>query len=204
MVKLHSRIYGWKHVWAEFSEEHSGEIDDPNPDSSHEKMSIYVPLKDTPWTVIYTMNPGGKGRSDHTRVDVCYKPLELDKFSFAIHPEHFHHGFSKILGMQDIIVGHDDFDKAFIIKGNDENVVKQVFSDAALRKLIMQEPGIQLWAHCDNAESSPSSRALRDDHNILSLRIKGIVDEFERMKDIHSLMHRTLACLCKVRAADPN
>ena len=204
MTKLHSRVYGWKHVWSQFSDEHKGEVDDPNPDSSHEKMSIFVPIKDTPWVVIYTMIPGGKGRSDHTQVDVSYKPQENDSFTFAIYPEHFHHGFKKLLGMQDIIIGHDDFDKAFIIKGNDPDVVVQMFADEKLRELILVEPTLQLWAHCDNADSSPSSRALREDHNILSLRLKGAVDDFERLKTIHSIIHRTLGNLCKLKMVFPN
>lgn len=203
MAKLHSRMYGWKYVWNTFADEHKGEVDDPNPDSSHEPMSMHIPLAETPWLLTYTMSPGGKTKSDHTRVDVSYKPLD-DKFSFAIHPEHFHHGFGKLLGMQDIVIGHDDFDKAFIIKGSDEGIVKNLFEDAALRRLILDEPSIQLWAHCENTDSSPSSRALREEYNILSLRIKGAIDDFERLKTIQKLMHRILASLCRVEVAVAN
>ena len=204
MAKLHSRVLGWKHVWIEFSDENKGQVDDPNPDSSHDQMSIHVPIKDTPWTVTYTMVPGGKMKSDHSRIDVSYKPLENEKFSFAIYPEQFHHGFNKLLGMQDIIIGHDDFDKAFIIKGSDEALVKELFDDSAIRELIMIEPNIQLWAHCNNTDSSPCSKALRPEHNVLSIRLKGAIDDFERMKDIHHIVHRTLGNMCKLRVADPN
>ncbi len=203
MSKLHSRMYGWKYVWNTFAEEHQGEIDDPNPDSSHEPMSIHVPLPETPWTLSFTMNPGGKTKSDHTQVDVSYTPLD-QAFKFAIHPEQFHHGLSKLLGMQDIVVGHEDFDKAFIIKGSDESIVKNLFEDAALRRLLLEEPSVQLWAHCENTDSSPSSRALRPDCNTLSLRLKGAVDDFERLKTIQKLMHRILASLCRVEVAAAN
>ena len=68
----------------------------------------------------------------------------------------------------------------------------------------MIEPTLQFWAQCDNTESVPCSKALRPNQNMLSMRLKGAVDDFERLKTIHSIIHRTLGNLCKLRIADPN
>ncbi|MBK9143962.1 MAG: hypothetical protein IPM23_15790 [Candidatus Melainabacteria bacterium] len=200
MVKLHSKIYGWKYVWMEFSQEFKAEVEDPNPDSSHTEMSLMVPIAETNWSLVYTMHPGGKGKGDFSTVEACYKPV--GDFKFAIHPEGFIQGFQKLLGMQDIVIGHGDFDRAFIIKGNDESLVKELFDDAALRRLILDEPTIQLWADCDNTDSAPSRRALRDNCNILSARVKGAIDDFERLNNFYKLMNRTLSSLCRIQAAE--
>jgi hypothetical protein len=51
---------------------------------------------------------------------------------------------SKLFGAQDIIIGDEAVDKKFIIKGNDEYKVQRIFSDEALKELILSQKGIQL------------------------------------------------------------
>ncbi|MBX9696026.1 MAG: hypothetical protein K2Z81_26805, partial [Cyanobacteria bacterium] len=143
--------------------------------------------------------PGTKGKHDQTTVHTSYKPV--GGFQFAIHPQKWLDGFKKLAGMQDIIVGHEDFDKLFIIKGNDERLVKTLFEDPALVALLLDEPTIQLWAHCENTDSAPSSRTLYKDQNALSLRVQGAVDDFERMKAIYKLKHKVLDRLVHIGAA---
>ena len=50
-------------------------------------------------------------------------------FRFTIYRKGFFSDLGKLLGMQDIEVGDPEFDEAFIIKGNDEDRVR----DALLR-----------------------------------------------------------------------
>ncbi|MBZ0186315.1 MAG: hypothetical protein K8F91_08720 [Candidatus Obscuribacterales bacterium] len=200
MVKLHSKIYGWKYVWMEFSQEFNATVDDPDPDSSHTLLTMSVPIAETGWTLFYTMHPGSKGQSDYSTVEVNYK--STGDFKFAIHPEGFVQGFQKLLGMQDIVIGHEDFDKGFIVKGNDEERVKKLFEDAALKRLILDEPNIQLWADCENSDSTPTRRALHNDRNLLSARVKGAIDDFERLNTYYKLMYRVLQSLCRIEAAE--
>ncbi len=199
-MKLHSRIYGWKYVWMEFADEFNASVDDPNPDSSHTEMSILVPMANTTWTLEYRMLPGTKGGHDQTTVHTSYTPR--GGFQFAIHPQKWLDGFKKLAGMQDIIVGHEDFDKQFVIKGNDEALVKKLFEDPAVIEILLDEPTVQLWAHCENTDSAPSSRALHKGQNQLSLRVQGAVDDFERMKAIYKLKHRILDKLVHIGVAE--
>lgn len=200
MAKMHSRIYGWKYVWMEFADEFEATVDDPNPDSSHTEMSLLVPIADSQWSLVYTMHPSKQAGSEHTTIEAAYTPA--DDFKFAIHPEKWTDGFSKMLGMQDIIIGHDEFDKSFIIKGNDEQRVKDLLSDAALRRLILDEPTTQLWAHCENTEKAPAAKALRGAANrSCIMRVKGAVDDFERLKAFYNLKHRLLKSLQRIGAA---
>src|SRR5690606_36053496 len=110
-------------------------------------------------------------------------------------------GFGKLMGMQDIVVGHDELDKAFIVKGSDEQKTKTLYQDSELRELLLLEPGIQIWADCENTDASPSSRVLRDDSNVVSLRVKGAIDDFERMKAVYEIKRRLLEGLCRIAVA---
>lgn len=200
MTKLHSRMYGWKYVWMEFADEYKASVDDPDPDSSHTEMSLVVPISDSAWSLVYTMHPSKQAGNEHTTIETCYTPA--DDFKFAIHPEKWTDGFQKMLGMQDIIIGHEEFDKSFIIKGNDEQRVKDLFSDAALRRLILDEPTTQLWAHVENSEKAPAAKALRGASNRSAImRVKGAVDDFERLKSFYNLKYRLLKSLQRIGAA---
>jgi hypothetical protein len=58
-------------------------------------------------------------------------------FRFAIHEEHFTDEIGKFFGMQDVVVGYEEFDKKLIIKTNDANKLKEVFADASVRAAIL-------------------------------------------------------------------
>lgn len=197
-MKLHSRIFGWKQVWFEFSEEFNAQIDDPNPDSSQSKLTMSLPIDGTDWELLYTMNPGDKDmKAEHTTVEANI--VGSTDFKFALYPESWYHGLHKLLGVQDIVVGHEDFDKAFMIKGSDEAKVKTLFEDPVLRKLFLEDPNLQYWVSVEHSESAPTRRALREGNNkLLSLRVKGAVDDFERLKGFYKLKHRILTQLSRL------
>lgn len=199
VTKMHSRIYGWKYVWMEFADEFKADVDDPNPDSSHTEMSIIVPVADSSWSLTYTMHPGKQGQQDHTTVETHYNPL--GDFKFTMYPEKWTDGLAKMLGMQDIVVGHEEFDKLFIIKGNDEARIIELFQDEKLRRQLIDEPAMQVWAHCENADVAPTSKALRGNQNRLAMRVQGAVDDFERLKSFYKLKHQMLSSLLRVGVA---
>jgi len=198
-IKLHTKMYGWKYVWYEFAEEFEGSVDDPNPDSSQTGMSIVVPITNTPWVLVYTLDPGMNGNNSHTTVEVNYAPR--GDFKFAIHPQKKIDNFSKLLGMQDIIIGDKSFDPLFVIKGNDVDKVRELFSSAEIKEHIIAEPTIQIWAHSEVGDSRPSARVLAPQPHVLSLRVAGAVDDFGRLKGFYKLMEILLKTLCEVEAA---
>jgi len=198
-VKLHSRIFGWKQVWFEFSEEFNAQIDDPNPDSSTSKLTMSMPIDGTDWELLYTMVPGDDKLKSEQHTTVETNIIGTDDFKFALYPESWYHGLHKLLGVQDIVVGHEDFDKAFMIKGSDEAKVKALFDDAVLRKLFLDEPQMQYWVSVEHQESMPTRKSLREGQSkLLSLRVKGAVDDFERLKTFYKLKHRILAQLTRL------
>ena len=59
-----------------------------------------------------------------------------EDFSFAIHHEGFLDEIGKFLGMQDIETGYAGFDEKVIVKSNNEEKVKQLFSDSEVRSVF--------------------------------------------------------------------
>ncbi len=185
-MKLHSRMYGWKYVWNEFADEYKATLDDPNPDSSHERVSIMVPVQGRPWTIVFTMQPAKKGGSATTTIEATFT-AKAD-FKFALHRQKWVDGVSKLLGMQDIEIGDPEFDAEFVIKGNDEKVIKKILEPPAMRRALLDEPSLQLSVETEQDQKAPSSRALHDHNGTISVRTQGAVDDFERLKAIYELV----------------
>ena len=77
-----------------------------------------------PWTVTldtYTDRPA-RAHVTYTRMRAPY--VNPEGFRFTIYRKGFFSDLGKLLGMQDIEVGDPEFDEAFIIKGNDEDRVR--------------------------------------------------------------------------------
>ena len=77
-----------------------------------------------PWTITldtYTES-SGESSTTYTRMRAPY--VNPEGFRFTIYRKGPFSGLGKLLGMQDIEVGDPEFDEAFIIKGNDESMVR--------------------------------------------------------------------------------
>ncbi|MBP89430.1 MAG: DUF3137 domain-containing protein [Planctomycetaceae bacterium] len=96
---------------------------------------------------IYTVPHGDKGSTTYTRIRAPY--VNKDGFRFTIYRKGLFSGLGKLLGMQDIEVGHPQFDEDFIIKGNDEKKLRALFGNATLRQLLDLQPHVHLTVRDD-------------------------------------------------------
>ena len=109
----------------------------------------------------------GRSRSTPTPIDtgdahVTYTRMRApyvnpEGFRFTIYRKGLFSELGKLLGMQDIEVGDPEFDEAFIIKGNDEARVRELFADPKLRPLILAQPRSGWRSRTARAGSVPSS-----------------------------------------------
>ncbi len=83
----------------------------------------------------------GKGHIPFTRMRAPY--VNPDGFRFRVYRAGVFTELGKILGMQDIEVGHSEFDRAFVIQGNDPVKVHLLFGNAEIRRLLEAQPSIQ-------------------------------------------------------------
>ena len=106
--------------------------------------------------------------------------------------------------MEDVAVGHPEFDRDFIIQGNDEAKLKALFANPTLRELIRTQPDIHLQVMDDNGFWEGDFPEGVDQ---LYFRAHGVVKDLETLRSLYLLFAETLNELCRLGSAyesDPN
>lgn len=84
--------------------------------------------------VLLDIASGGSDDPDYTQLHIAWPD---STFRCTVYPERFFSQVGKFLGMQDIEIGDPDFDRAYIITGNDLKKVRD-FLNARVREKIDQ------------------------------------------------------------------
>jgi len=105
-------------------------------------------------------------------------------FKFAIHDETFMDEIGKFFGMQDVVIGYPEFDDLLIIKTDNEEMTRLVFSDMEARKTIQKLTNFSMYV--EHSEGNQSS---------LSLIINEGITDVERLEALHSAFLSVLAAL---------
>ena len=93
--------------------------------------------------------------------------IDADKnFRFALHDEDFIDRLGKAFGMEDVETGYEEFDKKLIVKTNDVETVRKVFSDEDTRKLFESLHGFNLHIAYYDDEDKHTSLELTIDREI--------------------------------------
>lgn len=144
----------------------------------------------------------GETSSTYTRMRAPY--VNRDRFRFTIYRKGFFTDLGKLLGMQDVDVGHPDFDEAFVIKGDDESRLRALFANGRIRALLQAQPSVYLTVKDDEGWFGAS---FPDGVDELYFRVGGVIKDVERLKSLYDLFAETLHHLCHIGAAyedDPN
>ena len=150
------------------------------------------------WTVTldtYTVSTG-KSNITYTRMRAPY--VNKDGFRFKIFRKGFFSELGKLFGMQDLEVGHPQFDEEFIIQGNDANKLRLLFADSTVRRLIEAQPAIRLEVKDDEGWFGSHFPTGVDD---LHFQVVGIIKDIERLKSLYDLFAKTLDRLCQIGSA---
>lgn len=94
---------------------------------------------------------------------------KFDDFKFSLHQADFLDDIGKFLGMQDVKVGNEEFDKKVIVKTNDEERIKTVLSSATLLDVLQTLPSFTFHIthqHSANTEVESASLELRIEEGI--------------------------------------
>lgn len=160
------------------------------------------------WTIMLdtftTQHSNGKSSHSitHTRIRAPY--MNRDGFQFTIYRKGFFSDIGKMLGMQDVEVGHPNFDEDFIIKGKDEQKLRELFANPKVRELIESQPSIYLTVRDDEGWFST---AFPDGVDELYFKVTGVIKDVERLKALYELFTEILDQLCQIGSAyedDPN
>lgn len=120
-------------------------------------------------------------------------------FRFKIYRRSLASDLATKLGMQDVEVGHAAFDRDFVIKGNDERKLRQLFDDPEVRRLLERQKDVTLSAKDDEGWFAPRFPEGTDE---LAGVFHGLVVEHQRLKDGFELFGATLDRLCRIGAAE--
>ena len=150
------------------------------------------------WTITldtYAVSTG-KTTMVFTRLRAPY--VNPEHFRFTIYRRGLFSDIAKWLGMQDIEVGHEDFDRDFIIKGTQETKLRALFDNLRLRELIAAQPQIHLTVKDDEGCWGADFPADTDE---LCFHVGGIIKDVERLKLLFELFAETLDQLCRISSA---
>ena len=180
-------------VWQKLSHEVGGDFDD----GGFWKGSK-LEVKHGEWTITldtYTVSTG-KSSTTYTRIRAPY--INKDNFRFTIYRKSIFSGIGKALGMQDVEIGYPQFDDDFIIKGNDENLLRTLFANIKIRELISAQPRIHLQVKDDEGYfGSQFPRGVDE----LYFQTVGVIKDTQRLRQLFELFSEVLNHLCHIGSA---
>jgi hypothetical protein len=173
-----------KDIWIQLSEEinanyvEGGIFRDSRIEYKHKFWTIYL---DT-----YTVSTG-KTSITYTRMRLPF--INQKKFLFKVYRKGFFSGIGKALGMQDIEVGWDYFDNDYIIKGNDEILLRRFFQNHNIRGLIDKQRKIVLEVKDNEGRFGPK---FNENESELYFVVTGVIKDKDRLKSLIELFIKVI------------
>jgi hypothetical protein len=143
------------------------------------------------------------GKYHHIRMRAPF--LNPGGFRFTVYRKGVFTELGKYLGMQDVEVGNQDFDRDFIIKGTDETKLRQIFGNARIRELIAAQPRIHFEVKDARGifERNLFPEKLTEDLDLLEFEVdsRPAIKDKERLRLLFDLFAETLDELCRMGTA---
>ena len=193
-MSLRSRLLGpsAEELWRQLSEQIGAEFVEGRWSGGK------VVAKHGPWSITldrYHVH-AGKVTVAVTRMRAPY--VNPDGFRFSIHQASFFSGLATRLGMQDVVVGHEQFDRDFVIKGTSEAYLRDLFANDRLRALLAGQRDLTLSVADDEGYFGTEFPEGVDE---LRAQIGGVITDIERLKHLFELFTVTLDQLHHIGAA---
>lgn len=131
-----------------------------------------------------------------TRVRVPF--ISKTGLRFTIYQEDIFSEIGKFFGMQDIVVGYPEFDQIFVVKGNNENEIKALFSNREISQLLLSQPRVYLEIRDGEGYLDPKFSSNVDE---LYLHVVGVITDIKQLRLFHLLFQKILAQLCSIGSA---
>jgi hypothetical protein len=138
----------------------------------------------------------GKSSTTYTRIRAPY--VNPDGFRFTVYRKGIFTDIGKWFGMQDVTVGYEDFDRDFVIQGNEEQKLRRLFSSQKIRELIAAQPDIRFSVKDDEGFWGAKFPEGVDE---LYFQVVGVIKDVERLKLLYELFAETLDELCRMGSA---
>src|SRR6516165_2925790 len=181
-------------VWRQLGEDIGAEVVQGGFWKGGSKVQAHV----GPWTVTLDTYTVSSGHSHYTFTRLRAPYVNPEGFRFTIYRKGFFSDLGKLLGMQDIEVGDPEFDEAFVIKGNDEETVRDLFANPKIRQVIQAQPRIRLEVKDSEGWFGPRFPEGVDE---LHFEVLGVIKDVEGLKALFDLLATVLDQLCRIGSA---
>lgn len=139
-----------------------------------------IEVKHGEWTIELDSFFSAASKVEYTRMRAKL-PMQAD-FRFLITREGLLSEIAKLFGAQDIQVGDEAFDKLFMIKGNNEQLIKAMLQNVRIRELLMAQQEVHFALTPENE---------------LVFAVPVIIQDVDRLKQLFELFTETLDFLCE-------
>lgn len=150
------------------------------------------------WTVTldtYTVSSGNSSTT-YTRLRAPY--VNADGFRFTIYRKSLFTGLGKLFGMQDVEIGHPEFDEEFVIKGTHPARLRVLLQNAHLRQLIQDQPRLHLGVKDDEGWFGSD---FPDGVDELYFQAAGVIKDLDILEGLFDLFSEMLHALCDMGSA---
>jgi hypothetical protein len=129
----------------------------------------------------------GKNSTTYTRMRVPF--IHTTKFYFHVYRKGIFSNIGIAAGMQDIKIGREQFDDEFIVKSDNEILMRKIFLNEEIRTLTESQPKIKLELKADEGPFGPK---FNDDEGELSFMALGVIKNVDLLKDLFILFNKLL------------
>lgn len=179
-----------KEVWTRLAEEMSAQYE--KRFWKGDRVVVDAP----PWQVVLDVLQTDKVA--FTRIRAPY--INADGFRFCVFRRHFFSGVVEALGGTDIEVGDPEFDRDFVIRGNDPHKVRLLLGNHTLRSLLTTQPKVKFEVR-DNDDGLFKAK-FPPDVDQLRFFVAGIIKDIDHLKLLYDLFAETLNELCRMGSAE--
>ncbi|MFO7611312.1 MAG: DUF3137 domain-containing protein [Clostridia bacterium] len=125
----------------------------------------------------YTVSTG-KSTVTYTRMRVPY--IRSNDVLFKLSRKNIFSGLGNLFGMPVVGTYDYDFDDEFVIKGNDEPVIREIFKNTGIRDMIREQKRLSLGIRNYKGRSN-------SDESELYFQTGGVVKDPEKLKNLFGL-----------------
>lgn len=138
------------------------------------------------------------GRSSivHTRLRAAF--VNRDGFRFRVRREDWLSDIAKLFGAEDLLIGDEDFDDAFVVSANDEARARKLLSDPELRRRMVASEADLIEVRDDDGWFGPEFPPEVDE---LFLCTRNQVSDANRIANLYVIFADLLNLLCHLGAA---
>ena len=189
-------------AWTQFAEHVGGTFTEgphSTPSINHVAVPGTVHYRFQEWEVVLdtltVIGPNNLGPYTATRLRTPFK--NKDGFRFKVYREIdslFMASLKFLRLMKDVEIGDPDFDAQFILRGNNDEKIRRLFSNATLQQHLEALP-----ADCvlEIADDDPNifKQQLPRGVDYLSWRARGVITDLSVLRSMSALFHQTLTVL---------